>query len=424
MNPPGTANGPLALMLGALCTLCSAVHAEETTPAESRPGFGGPDAVENVIADDAAPTPALVGKGTLDPWFDWKESFRQRSGISFGIDYSALGLTANNDAGDNNASGGMLRFFGSWDLIGRGTKNTGALVWKVEHRHSYSDFSPNEATLGPYGYVGFIGAPFSNQHTRLTNLYWRQRFLDGRATLIGGYLDVTDYADTFIGGSPWTGFLNLAFSTGSASMFLPNDATLGVAAGAMLTENIYAIGGLANAYADPTDPFDDSFDRYFNDGEHFATLELGWTQGHERIYQDNTHVTLWHVDDSIEAGTQQGWGLAFSHVQQLGERWTPFVRGGYANDGGSLLQKSLSVGALYSPKSSGDQLGIGLNWGQVNETTFGPDLDDQYTAELYYRLQVTPQFALTPNLEAIKNPALNPDNNSLWVVGLRARLAL
>ena len=51
-------------------------------------------------------------------------------------------------------------------------------------------------------------------------------------------------------------------------------------------------------------------------------------------------------------------------------------------------------------------------------------LDDQVTAEVFYRLQVTPQFALTPNVEYINNPALNPQNDSLWVVGLRARMAL
>jgi porin len=398
--------------------------AERSATSDSPPRFGGPDAVENQLADDDKLTPAMISKRVYQPWFDWKAELTEQTGISFGIDYSALYLASNNDAGNANASGGMVRFFGSWDLIGRGTKNTGALVWKVEHRHRYSDFSPKDVTLDSYGYAGFIGAPFSNQQERLTNLYWRQRFLDGRATVIGGYLDATDYADTFIGGSPWTGFMNLAFSTGSASMFLPNDATPGLAAAGMITDNLYLIGGLTNAYADPADPFRDSLDRYFSDGEHFATLEVGWTKGQERIYQNNTHLTFWHVDESEPAGTTGGQGVAFSHVQQLGERWTPFLRGGYADDGGSLLQKSVSAGFLFQPPAAGDQLGVGLNWGEVNESTFGGGRDDQITAELYYRLQVTPQFALTPSIEYIDNPALNPENGSLWVLGIRARMAL
>jgi len=399
-------------------------HAQEAAAAQSTPGFGGPDSVENQIADDARSVPALFKERVLQPWFDWKASLQERTGFSFGLDYIGLYVAANNSADEDSASGGILRFFGSWDLVGRGTPDTGALVWKLEHRHVYGGLPPSGFGLGPLGYVGFVGAPWNDQGTRLTNLYWRQRFNEGKATLIGGYFDVTDYVDTFVGGSPWTGFVNLAFSTGSASMFLPNDATLGIAAAGMITDNLYAIGGITNAYADPTDPFSESYSRFFSDGEHFATLEFGWTGSQERIYQDNTHVTLWHVDDSVQAGTVRGWGVNFSHVRHIDDRWMPFLRGGYAEDGGSLLQKSVSGGVLYQREPGGDLAGIGLNWGQPNETTFGPGLDDQYTAEAFYRFQVTQQLAVTPSVEYLKHPALNPDDDSIWVVGVRARLAL
>ncbi|MCP4287909.1 MAG: carbohydrate porin [Gammaproteobacteria bacterium] len=386
--------------------------------------FGGPDAVEIQIAEDAQSITALVKERVLDPWFEWKASVQKDTGFNYGIDYIGLALSASDSPGKSNASSGVARFYGSWDLIGRGTKNSGALVWKVEHRHRYGEIAPNGFGLGELGYVGLIGGPYSNQGTRLTNLYWRQRFNDGKATLVGGYLDVTDYVDTFGGGSPWTGFANLAFSTGSASMFLPNDATLGIVAAGMLRDNLYAIGGVTNTYADPTDPFKDSFDRFFNDGEHFMTLELGWTRSQERIFLDNTHVTFWRVDDSVQAGTQEGWGVAFSHVRYLDEKWMPFIRGGYTEDGGSLLQKSLSSGLLYQRNPGADLVGVGLNWGQPNETTFGSGLDDQYTVEAFYRIPVTQQLAITPSVEYIKNPALNPEDDSLWVFGVRARLAL
>lgn len=353
-----------------------------------------------------------------------KNAFGQATGFSFGIAYIGLALSANDSPGRDDASSGVARFFGSWDLVGRGTKNTGALVWKAEHRHRYGQIAPTGFGLNQLGYVRVIGGPYSNQGTRLTNLYWRQRFNNGQGTLIGGYLDATDYVDTFGGGSPWTGFINLAFSTGSASMFLPNDATLGVAAGGMLTENLYVVGGITNAYADAADPFDDSLDRLFNDNEHFMTLEFGWTGSQERIFLDNTHVTLWRVDDSVQAGAQEGWGAAFSHVRHLDEKWMPFIRGGYAKDGGSLLEKSLSVGVLRQQNPGADLFGVGLNWGQPNETTFDPGLDEQYTIEAFYRIPVTQQFAITPSVEYIKNPALNPVDDSVWVFGVRARLAL
>jgi porin len=408
-------------MLVAFSAFVNAAIASET---EGGAGFGGPDATENLIADDARPISALLEERVLDPWFEWKKGLQDDFGIGSGLDYSALALSASESAGKSNASGGMLRFFGSWDLVGRGTKNSGALVWKIEHRHRYGDVSPGGFGLGELGYVGVIGGPWSNQGTRLSNLYWRQRFLNGSATLVGGYLDVTDYVDTFVGGSPWTGFVNLAFSTGSASMFLPNEATPGAALGFMASDKVYVIGGVANAYSDPTDPFDDSLDRLFSDGELFKSLEIGWTASQDRIYQDNTHVTVWHVDDSVLAGAQKGWGVAFSHVRHINDRWMPFLRGGYADDGGSLLEKSISAGVLYQHNPGSHLLGLGLNWGEPNETTFAPDLDDQVTAELFYRINLTQQLAITPSLEYLRNPALNPQEDSIWIVGVRLRFAM
>jgi hypothetical protein len=75
-------------------------------------------------------------------------------------------------------------------------------------------------------------------------------------------------------------------------------ATFGIAGGAMLTDKIFLIGNLVNAYTDPTDPFGTVGD--------FSSIELGWTRGQERIYQDNAHLTLWHVDESAPAGMPGG----------------------------------------------------------------------------------------------------------------------
>jgi carbohydrate-selective porin OprB len=50
-------------------------------------------------------------------------------------------------------------------------------------------------------------------------------------------------------------------------------------------------------------------------------------------------------------------------------------------------------------------------------------LRDQYTLELFYRFSVTPNFAITPDIQLVVDPALNPYKDQLWVAGVRARLA-
>jgi len=387
--------------------------------------FGGPDATENTIEQDARITGATIKKRITQPWFDWKAKMQEDHGFSIGVDYTALSLTSSEKgaSGDDNAGSGMVRIFGSWDLVGRGTKNTGALVYKIEHRHSYTDVSPQGFGFDQ-GYVGLIEPPFSDQGTRWTNLFWRQRLNEGRATITAGMLDATDYVNVYALASPWTGFMNFAFSTGSASMFIPNDAAFGIAGGTMLSNNMFLIGGLVNAYTDSTDPFETVGD-FFSENEYFSSIELGWTRSQGRIYQDNMHVTLWHVDESIPAETPGGWGVAFNYSRSLNDdKLMPFVRGGYADEGGTLLQKSLSAGLGYNAFGGRDQLGVAVNWGEPNEDSFGPDLDNQFVFETYYRWQLTEQFAITPDIQYLKDPALNPEHDSLWVFGLRGRLAL
>lgn len=220
------------LSVGAIVTALS------TEPASSQTrGFGGPDAVENLIRSDRQQTDALFELDFLDPWFAFKEELLEDTGLFFSIDYSSIGFKATDSPGEDGASSGMFRVFGAWELIGRGTRDTGALVFKGENRHSYPDVAPSGFGFD-IGYVGQLNAPFSDEGLRLTNLYWRQRLLGGRSTVTAGFLDTTDYVDAFALGSPWLHFSNLVFSTGSGSIGLPNDATLGVAGGAFLTDKV------------------------------------------------------------------------------------------------------------------------------------------------------------------------------------------
>jgi porin len=69
--------------------------------------------------------------------------------------------------------------------------------------------------------------------------------------------------------------------------------------------------------------------------------------------------------------------------------------------------------------ASKNLIGFGLNWGRPPQS----GLDDQYTAELFYRLQLAQKLAITPDVQLIIDPALNPDENRIWVFGLRARLS-
>jgi porin len=242
----------------------------------------------------------------------------------------------------------------------------------------------------------------------------------GRSVLIAGVLDVTDYLDAFALASPWLHFMNFAFSTGSAAIGLPNDAAVGIAYGSMVSDNMYMIAGITDTNGDPSKPFE-GFDNFFSDKEYFTSVEIGWTSSHDRIIFDNTHITLWHKDRQDAFGVPGGWGFAFSYSRYLNDYFMPFVRGGYADDGGSLLQKSLSAGVGYRLQKFPGLLGVGLNWGEPNETTFSPGLSDQFALEVFYRFPLQDRIAITADTQLIKDPALNPAESTIWMFNVRAR---
>lgn len=377
--------------------------------------FGGPDSVENTIADNKKQQQK-----------SWRDKLENENGITLGLDYHALGVTATNTIpdSDESAAAGVIRFYGSWQAVGRGTKENGNLVWKVEHRHKYTDGSVKDFGMGSIGAAGMIGPAYSDQGLRLTNLYWKQYFNGGKTSIMTGFLDTTDYVDTYALASPWSGFTNLAFSTGAAAIGLPDDGTLGFAVGHMFTDNLYGIAGITDAHADSSEPFK-GFEQLFDQSDLFTSVEFGWTASQDRIYLDNIHLTFWHLDGGTRHSVKDSHGVNFSASYQLTDNWMPFLRGGFSQGDATLVSESISAGVGYFGLGNpANTLGFAINWAAPNAEAFGEGHDNQTTAELYYNITINEYVSLTPDIQYVNNPTLNFAADDSWVFGLRAKVAL
>ena len=392
--------------------------------------FGGPNSVENTLPK---PEQSKPDRTKSKPQPSWREKAAEQ-GITLGADYTVFGVSSPDGSKGNNVNraSGAARFYGSWDLINRGEKDKGGLVWKVEHRHAFTDSSPknyafiDDVSGGPegIGYVGMMGTPFSDQGFRVTNLHWKQKLNGGKTSVIAGWQDVTDYVDTYALASPWTGFTNLAFSTGAGAMGLPDDGVLALSVGHMLTDNIYVIGGIADANG-KSDDILDGFNTAFDESEYFTSIELGWTASKDQIYTDNVHVTFWDFGENTRhsnATGEGGRGVNVSASWFATDNIMPFVRGGISEGDVALYDKSLSVGFGYfglgKPENT---LGAAVNWSETNETAFGGD--EQITAEVFYNMQFGKHLQITPDIQFIKDPAFSSEDSAV-VFGVRAKISL
>jgi porin len=354
-------------------------------------------------------------------WSDWKASLKDRTGLDFGVDFIGLGMVATESVGQNTAGTGVARLFAEWVLTGRGTENTGSLIGKVDYRHALGTV-PIKSFAGELGYSGVIGATYSDQRLRLTHLFWNQNFAQGRGAVYAGWLDVTDYVDAYALASPWQGFANLQFQTGSGTIGGLPDASLGVAAGYFFKNNVYISGGIVDANGNARDPLA-GFGTLFGDGETFKSLEVGWTTGPKARFFNSAHVTFWQQDARAEEGTSSGYGASFHLSYVLSKHWLPFLRGGWADAGDALYETAFSGGFGYSKDPSKGLLGVGLGWSRPNKDTYGAELEDQVALEAFWMLELAKVIELTPSVQYIINPALNPNANSTVLFGLRFRAA-
>lgn len=384
-----------------------------------RPAAGlGPSSTPSQLEEDATPREPVFRFATmqdwLQPYFNFKDRLSADHGVTFGLDFSAVyqHLSDTLPNGEDHAATGILRLYGTWDIFGRESGNTGTLVARVEHRDTLGTVVANQFLGFQAGYQGLVAAEFSDFGWGVTNLYWKQKFAAGKFGLVVGQVDTTDYFDVYAMANPLTMFLNSDFLYPTAA---PPDQGLGVAGSAWLTNNLYAIAGVADANGQPTEI---GLDSIVDDHEFFSHAEIGWTPAPDRFIFDNNHFTFWHVDARQAAGTPDSWGILYSGTTFVNDTVMPFLRAGWSDGDAPLLNASIAGGFGNYLRDHGDLLGFGVSWGKPS----APGLRDQWSSELFYRMQLSPNFAITPDVQLLINPALNPAEDMVVVLGVRGRL--
>jgi porin len=377
----------------------------DETPAQAD-GMGGPSSVGAQLVRDGR-------HRKYEQLQKPKEWLQENYALSIGADYNLLAQQVSEGPGPTDGVGGVLRFYGSWALVNRGAaEDTGSFVFKVEYRHSLGTELPAASVLPTAGAAGISGPTFGDNGGVLTNLYWTQSFADNRFAFEVGVVDTTDYLDVYGLVNPWADFNNLAFST-SPAIAVPNQG-LGAAALFMVTPRWYVLGGLADADADPHRPQD--FFSSFAEGEYFTHVEFGRVGSWDTRYSDNIHLLLWRVDDRVEAGVDGGWGATVSWGFEYGGRWLPFVRGGWSDGGGTVVDRTASAGVGYRINQHDDYFGFAANWGRAPDNP-----RNQYQLEAYYRTHISPGLSVAPSAQVVLHPADNPEISSLWLIAVRLR---
>ena len=382
-------------------------------------GFSGPASTQSQLEEDDILRDPVFRFPAADeffgPWHARKQRIGQDHGLAFGVDYNMLSQGLSDSLGDEDGGTvGVLRGYGVWTLFESGEIDYGRLTFKVDHRHKvFSDVAP-ASLAGEAGYVGVTGTLFSDIGLVLVDFNWQQTFNDGRSGLIVGRFDPNDYMGVLGYANPWTAFSNLATLLNPSVAF--PDAMLGFGGGHRLSDQWYVKGSINDANGVVTET------KAFSGGaEFFKWGEIGWTPSPDQQYLTNIHMVAWHVDEREKAGIDSAHGIMLgANRTTADQRWMGFLRAGWSKGSAPIYNETYTAGFIRKFRRNSDLLGLAVNWGDPPSA----ELASQVTGEFFYRLQFSQALAITPSVQLLKDPALNPEEDTVWVWGIRFRLAL
>ncbi|WP_158497284.1 carbohydrate porin [Methylocystis sp. ATCC 49242] len=411
-----------------------AINDDAAEPDESHHGNplqGSPNDVSQQLAEAKARPASLLPFGPLSPLHEaWKlldKRLQEEIGLDLGLNYTSLYLSANRmlsltqkienedrplRPAQNEGASGDLDFFGRLRLSPPGARWPRAIAFATEWRHPFTLVPPGR--LGDeIGSIWGTANGFNKYAYSLTELYWEQGSReDGLMYRIGRMKPSNVWKrGRFVSSND--SFLNTTLSS-TPAMALPG-AGLGAAAAVALPEDVYILLGLNDANGSNYQP------GHPERGEFFYGLSLGVKRGKSKTGTGHYFVTLWHRDRLKLQDVPSGQGIAF-HVEQEVDSETkivPFARYSYGYGAGLRVRQSLAVGmGVEKPfDRQSDRFGLAFSWA---EPVSNPKRD-QYGFEAFYRLALTPDTQLTPDLQIIFAPADNPQASSVVVGGVRLR---
>lgn len=392
---------------------------------ETARGFQTPGSVPDRVAQDAQEKDYLFELPGLTPmlrsWSEWKNELAEKYGLKFTASYTAMYLHSSNSAlgTEDNAFGFDFDFGGTWDFLGRGTDSTSTLGFDFFWRDRLSTDLTPLLLFTQYGALN-SGAPAYGENQLLVGEIWYQQKLGKFGFRVGQVFPVTAY-DFFPFKNFRTDFIDFNHVT-NAAIPLPLQG-LGGFMVYKPTERLMFRAGVHDANADPTRTGFETFD-----SEVFKIFEIGYDTGSNPEapgppQDSHVHLSIWHQDERTDAGIDEGWGMSATATHRLGV-FTPFLRYGWADggaDGPVSVRHMANVGVAMDQVfgQSADRLAIGYTWGKPSDVSLG----NEHIIDGFYRVQLTPEIQIGPTVQVIFDPALNPEEDSVIVGGIRTRIS-
>ncbi|TWT84550.1 Porin AaxA precursor [Planctomycetes bacterium CA13] len=304
-----------------------------------------------------------------------------------------------------------FNLYSEWELLHR-PGNEGTLYTFFLHEsdslgHSAGQFANSVGT------TILANDDVGDATNALGHLAWTQNFLDGNVQISVGQLalkimlDQNDYA-----GWDRTSFMAQPLAGNPVRNF--PIAGLGIDTTVHLTNDFQVSFLLADADGYPFYPDFKSFGRRFVyvPGFVYTPTIHGWGKG-------RYEVNFSHIERTERFGgsgpSSSVW--LFSFQQEFSPKLATFFRFGTGDGRRTPVQQALSTGIVFTQALgyNNDRLGIGFMWQDPTDST----RRDDYGMEMFWKLQMTENIEVTPDVQLYFDPSNSPSRNTEAAFGLR-----
>lgn len=247
----------------------------------------------------------------------------------------------------------------------------------------------------------------------LAHLAYTQKLVDGFVEISVGQLALKIMLDQ----NDFAGWDRVSFVSGPLSGNLVRNfpiAALGIDTTMHVSDELQVSMVVADADGYPFYPDFKSFGRRFVYIPGFVYTPEICGLGKGRYEINFSHIE--RTERFSGAGPSSSVWL-FSFQQELSPKLATFIRFGTGDGRRTAVQQSLATGFVFTQflGYNNDWLGVGFMWQDPSDGT----RRDDYGMEMFWRLQLTENIQLTPDVQLYFDPSTNPNRDLEAAFGLR-----
>lgn len=374
-----------------------------------------PNDVSQLLSTLKEENNSIITQTPLTPFFKkWERAAQQldqKTGLNLGLDYVPLLEHAYQTLGRQNASGGELQLFGKWSLL-KEKKHSPLIGFKIEDKHRYSPIYPSQLAEQFDSIIKTVSG-YKLLNPSVTELWFQSALINNSMAFRIGKIDLTSVMNSYAFDSRRFFFLSDAFSS-TPAIDKPTKG-LGVIAGIKIAQHFYLSSGINDLNGEDDNTGFNTLHR----SEFIKAIEFGYRDKVINPQSDNYHVFLWQSDAQQAIGKPSDHGYSVVLQKNIANRFIPFfkanINSGRVKDIKQLYTSGFGYHYPFNEKYG--LLGLAAGYAVLSDKQLG----HQIIVESFYRIQLTPDTQITPDVQMIYTA-----NPSHWVpvMNLRFRTAI